>query len=294
MDAELRAALARTDLPEVTRTNLRGVQDVLERDPHARLESFSMLNADPQIVVSFGDVEHADLVVYVTHGIDTKLDVFPAWAEATQRLCVDVMRACIARGEPKAIATVAWFGWDSGLHETALATTHATMGAARLSIDLDRVVARNRQAHIALVTYSYSSTLLGELFALQMGGEVDTAVSIGSAGMTAAGSTAVAAAIEEGRLAFYATEAEADLIAPLGRLGQHPVDPRDISGALGYDSDGGPAPRVEGGMTTGVAVGGHGAHTRVDEFGVRRVGYYDTQTQAYLTLVGLLADAVTD
>lgn len=289
---DLQEALARTDLPPETLAKVRNVQRVLERDPQARLEKFWIAGDRPYAVIAFGDPGTADLVVYLLHGIDTDLAQLPEWADAAQRLCVDVIRSCVARGEPRSVATIAWFGWDSGTHVTALATKHATVGAAHLAVDIDRLADRNPDAHIAVITYSYSTTLLGEMFALNIADEVRTAFSIASAGVTHAASTAIAAAIADGEVVVYATEGAGDATAPLGRLGQHPVDPRTIHGVVTYDCDGGEAPAVDGGTVTGIAVEGHASQTAVEN-GVRHPGYFDPQAQGYLTVVSLLADAVT-
>ncbi|MDT0156258.1 alpha/beta hydrolase [Microbacterium sp. ARD32] len=287
---QLRAELARDGLAAVTRQKLRNLLTVLEHDSQAHLESLTMVDPGPHAVVSFGDIRSADLVVFLLHGIDTDLGLFPAWADAAQRLCADVIRSCVSRGEPRRVAVIAWFGWDSGTHVSALATRHATVGAARLAIDIDRVHARNAHARLVPVTYSYSSTLLGELFALDLAENVNTAFSIASAGVTHAAGVALAEAIAEGRLVLYATEGANDSIAPLGRLGQHPVDPRDIPGVIVYECDGGEAPAVDGGITIGRAAEGHASQTVVDEHG-RHTGYYDENAQGYLTLVARLAEA---
>lgn len=288
---QLRAELARTDLPPLTEQKLRGLLTVLESDPQAHLESLAMVAPEPDAVVSFGDVDTADLVVFVLHGIDTSLLEFAGWADAAQRLCADTIRSCVARGEPRKIATIAWFGWDSGTHVSALATKHATVGAARLAVDIDRVGPRNPHAQVAMVTYSYSSTLLGELFAMNIGEDVRTAFSIASAGVTHAAGVALTDAIARGDLTLYATEGANDSIAPLGRLGQHPLDPRDIPGVIVYECDGGEAPGIDGTTTIGIAVEGHSSQTTVDEHGGRHIGYFGPRTQAYLTLVARLADA---
>lgn len=287
----LRAELARTDLPPATEQKLRGLMTVLENDPQASLQSLDLIAAGPHAVVAFGDLDTADLVVFVLHGIDTDLLAFAGWADAAQRLCADVIRSCVARGEPRRVATVAWFGWDSGTHVSALATKHATIGAARLAVDIDRLEPRNPHAHVAVVTYSYSSTLLGEVFAMGLGEDVRTAFSIASAGVTHAAGVALTDAIARGDLTLYATESANDSIAPLGRLGQHPLDPRDIPGVIVYDCDGGEAPDIGGSTTIGTAVEGHSSQTSVDEHGGRHIGYYDQRAQGYLTLVARLAEA---
>lgn len=290
---DLREALARTDLPPETLAKVRNVSTVLERDPQAQLMSFWLTGDRPYAVIAFGDPSTADLVVYLLHGIDTDLAELPGWADAAQRVCADVIRSCVARGEPRSVATIAWFGWDSGTHSTALATKHATVGAAHLAVDIDRLADRNPRARICVVTYSYSTTLLGEMFALNIADEVRTAFAIASAGVTHAASAAIETAIADGEVDMYATEGAGDATAPLGRLGHHPVDPRNIYGVVVYDCDGGDAPGVDGETVTGVAVEGHASQTVVDERGVRHPGYFDPQAQGYLTLVSLLADAVT-
>lgn len=287
---QLRAELARTDLGPATQQQLRGVLRVLESDPQAHLESLTMGAPAPRAVVSFGDVTAADLIVVLLHGIDTDLTVFPDWAAAAQRLCADVIRACVARAEPRSVAVIAWFAWDSGTHSSALATRHATLGAAQLAVDIDRLASRNGRAHLAVVTYSYSSTLLGELFALNIGEQVRTAFSIASAGVTQAAQVALTAAIADGDLVLYATESAPDSVAPLGRLGRHPIDPRSIPGVIVYDSDGGDAPAIEGGTADGLAVDGHASLTSEEEHG-RHVGYFDPRGQGYLTMIARLADA---
>lgn len=292
-DAELRDALSRDDLtPEVVQ-KLRNVRDVLDRDPQATLESFFFIGDEPYATVSFGDVDTADLVVFVMHGIDTTLADLPGWADVSRRLCADTIRACVARGTPRRVATIAWFAWDSGTHVTALATKHATIGSARLAVDLDRVAVRNPAARTTVIGYSYSSTLLGELIAMNLAGEVHTAFSIAAAGVSHAASASIAMSIALGELELHATEAESDGVAPLGRIAQHPVDPRDISGVIRYDSDGGPAPAIDGGTVEGLAVDGHASQTSTDDRGVEHPGYFDPRTQAYLYLVARLADLGT-
>lgn len=290
---DLHEALARTDLPATTLAKARIVQSVLDRDSQARLESFWIAGDRPYAVIAFGDTDNADLVVYLLHGIETDLEALPGWADAAQRVCADVIRSCVARGTPRSVATIAWFGWDSGTQTSALATKHATIGAARLAIDIDRLADRNPGAHIAVVTYSYSTTLLGEMFALNIADEVHTAFAIASAGVTHAAGAAIESAVEDGEVVFYATEGAGDGTAPLGRLGHHPVDPRDLRGVIVYDCDGGEAPGVDGDLVLGVAVEGHASQTVVDERGIRHPGYFDEHAQGYLTLVARLTDAVT-
>lgn len=290
---ELDAALARTDLPEGVPVKLAHLKQVLAADPQARLTAFSLATGEPHAVMTFGDVDSADLVVYLLHGIDTNLGQFPAWADAARRVCADVIRACVARGRPRSVATIAWFAWDSGNHLSARATSHATIGAAGLAVDIERLVRRNPGAHVAVVTYSYSSTLLGEMFAMNLAGDVHTAFSIASAGMTHPASGAVAYAIAAGDVVVYATEGANDSIAPLGRLGQHPVDPRGIPGVITYECDGGEAPGADGSTVIGTAVEGHASQSRIDENGTTHPGYFDPRGQGYLTLVARLADAAT-
>lgn len=290
---DLQEALSRADLPAETLAKARNVQAVLDRDPQARLESFWIAEGRPYAVLSFGDPDTADLVVYLLHGIDTDLAVLPDWADAAQRVCADVIRSCVVRGRPRSVATIAWFGWDSGTHVTALATKHATIGAARLAVDIDRLADRNPRAHIAVITYSYSTTLLGEMFALNIADEVRTAFAIASAGVTHAAGAAIEAAIADGEVDFYATEGAGDGTAPLGRLGHHPVDPRNLRGVVVYECDGGEAPGIDGDRVTGIAVEGHASQTAVDERGIRHPGYFDERAQGYLTLISLLTDAAT-
>jgi len=288
---ELDAALTRPDLAEGVADKLTQLKKVLAADPQARLTSFSLAAGEPHAVMTFGDIDSADLVVYLLHGIDTNLGHFPSWADAAQRVCADVIRACVVRGMPRSVATIAWFAWDSGDQLSARATRHATIGAARLAVDIEHLVQRNPRAHIAVVTYSYSSTLLGEMFAMRIADDVRTAFSIASAGMTHPAADAVADAIAAGEVMMYATEGASDSIAPLGRLGQHPVDPRSIGGVITYECDGGEAPGPDGTAVVGISVEGHASQSWVDEHGLKHTGYFDPRAQGYLTLVARLTDA---
>lgn len=298
MPDPLADALAREDLTAEARRKLGNVRDVLAADPQARLLSLFFLGPEPYASVAFGDLDRAEAISVVMHGIDTDLAQFPAWADSARRLCADAIRASTLRGGSGRIATVIWFCYDSGTHVTALATKHATIGAGRLAVDLDRLAALrpngpgSRGPRIAVLAYSYSSTLFGELVLLGGAGPVDAAFSIASAGMTRIAADAVAELIEEGSLVFYVTESSTDTTAPLGRLGAHPIDPRDIDGAIVYGSDGGPIPGLDG--YHGKATDGHASQTSVDEHGHARRGYFDPQAQAYLFAVERLADLVQD
>ncbi|MGB4135533.1 MAG: alpha/beta hydrolase [Microbacterium sp.] len=272
---------------------LRNVQQVLDRDPESHLESFFLLEDRPYATIGFGDVDTADLVVFVMHGIETTLTELPGWADAAQRIAASTIRSCVARGEPRRVATVAWFAWDSGTHVSALATRHATIGAARLAVDLDRIAARNPAARVAIVGYSYSATLLGELVAMNLAGDVHTAFSIAAAGVTHAARTALETSIALGELELHATEAAPDGVAPLGRIAQHPVDPRDIPGVIVYESDGGDVPGLDGAVVRGLAVDGHASMTSSDEHGKEHIGYFDQRAQPFLYLIARLADAAT-
>ncbi|MBS1697551.1 MAG: hypothetical protein JST25_04015 [Actinobacteria bacterium] len=283
----LAEALADPSVSADARQKLQHVQDVLQADPQAQLISLFFEGEEPHAAVAFGDFDAADLIAVVLHGIDTDLSAFPAWAQIAQQLCIDTIRASTLRGGSARIATVVWFGFDSGTHLSALATKHATVGAARLAGDLVRMRHRHPSARIAVLAYSYSSTLFGELVLMDGAGPVSLAFSIASAGMTRMAADAVEEAIAARAFAFYATEASSDATAPLGRLGAHPVDPRDIDGAIVYSSDGGPIPGSGG--QEGEATDGHASQTQVDEHGVRHRGYFDRRAQAYLFAVQRLA-----
>lgn len=77
MREELDAALARPDLLEGVADKLAHLKKVLVADPQARLSAFSMAAGEPHAVMTFGDVDSAELVVYLLHGIDTDLGQFP-------------------------------------------------------------------------------------------------------------------------------------------------------------------------------------------------------------------------
>ncbi|OZB82517.1 hypothetical protein, partial [Microbacterium sp. 13-71-7] len=83
----LAEALADPTLSAEARQKLQNVQDVLRADAQARLISLFFEGDEPRAAVAFGDVDAAELIVVVLHGIDTDLAAFPGWAGIARRLC---------------------------------------------------------------------------------------------------------------------------------------------------------------------------------------------------------------
>ncbi|MDR2996965.1 MAG: alpha/beta hydrolase family protein [Microbacterium sp.] len=283
-DAACRILLERmlADVEHLTaaaREQLGHVAAELRRAARAHLLSLFLDGAVPRAAVSFGDPDAARLVVVLAHGIVTDLDSLPEWARTARRI-----RSQVADGASvphDAVAVIAWFGYDSGTHLTALGTSHATVGAARLAGLLAGIRHRAPGAHVALVAYSYSSTMAGELIEGGGGRLVDDLFSIASAGITAEAADAIEADLYAKVFRFHATESLDDGVAPLGRMSQHPIDPRSVPGAILYESDGGPV-----GGHQGIATVGHASHTPADK--PDEPGYFDPRTESFLDLVATL------
>lgn len=271
--------VARRELTPEAHRQLGHVAAELRRAAHSRLLSVFLDDGTPRAVLSFGDPDTARLVVVLTHGIVTNLESMPEWARTARRIRTGLAAdPQILRDD---VAVLTWFGYDSGTHLSALGTRHATVGAARLAAQLAGIRHRNPGARIALVAYSYSSTMAGELVEGGGGRLIDDLFSIASAGVTAEAADAIEADVYAKVFRFFATESAEDGVAALGRMSQHPVDPREIPGAVVYESDGG---------DTGIAVVGHASHTPADK--PDEPGYFDPRTQAFAFLVRTLASSV--
>nr|WP_232528452.1 alpha/beta hydrolase [Microbacterium sp. MAH-37] len=287
-DAACRILLARmlaegAQLSTAAHEQLGHVAAELRRAARAHLLSLFLDGGVPRAAVSFGDPDAARLIVVLAHGIVTDLDSLPQWSRTARRIRSQVAEGA---GVPRdAVAAIAWFGYDSGTHLTALGTAHATVGAARLAGLLAGIRHRAPRAHVAVVAYSYSSTMAGELVEAGGGRLLDALFSIASAGVTTEAADAIEADLYARVFRFFATESADDGVAPLGRMSQHPVDPRGIPGAVVYGSDGGP---VAG--TNGIATVGHASHTPPGT--PEEPGYFDPRTESFLYLVQMLAESV--
>lgn len=195
--------------------------------------------------------------------------------------------------------TIAWYGYDS----PGLATEHtmgsATEGAARLTSTLrglDQEVPSS--VTTSVIGHSYGSTTAF----LAVGGAnsdvgVDRLIAVGSAGVPDgyhSGWTGDAPMDYTG-VDVYASRAPGDIVARYGEVSSfgHGMNPEDIPGATGFESDGGTAPSLQG-VPEGVAgTPGHAAHDGGNSFWgwwEEDNGYLSRDSESFRNIANIVAN----
>ncbi|HWL01124.1 MAG TPA: alpha/beta hydrolase [Microbacteriaceae bacterium] len=233
---ELLARLLRTGsgISEPTRTALEAVTETLRRYPDAQLISFWLDGDEPRVAIGFGDLEHADSVTYVVHGINTDSAQTTSHSTAAYNLYADASRRS-SRDE----AFIAWLNYDSGDIWSEPAIALADRGAETLLADVGELRRRNPTATVSGVFHSYGSTTFGQSIIVDPTA-FDEAYLIGSPGVSHAAARALETAIAGGRLEVHATQARSDSIATLGHSTswEHPERPLDLPGVSVFSSEG--------------------------------------------------------
>ncbi|MDW4574013.1 alpha/beta hydrolase [Microbacterium sp. M3] len=303
--AGLDQLLADDGLSDDTRSELRGVRRALQLDPGATtlLALFLDSNGEPRAAIAYGDVEHSDLVLTVTHGIETDLDSIDAWSRTTLDLRDDVVGEAARRGQATTVATIAYFGWDSGTTGTVFGMDHADAGAAAYTQLMSGIAARNPDALRAGWFHSYGTTMAAQ--ALTDDPDLlDAAFLFGSAGVSPEAAASLPDLARSSDLELYASHADKDWTAPIGRSlwSSHSTNPGDLLdeahllGADGGIVDFGPGADGSVLRTTGLSTDGHASHTGNPwyEWTGEEIGYFDERAQSYLGGVDGLADLITE
>lgn len=197
---------------------------------------------DPRASVGMGDIDNAEQVFLLTHGIKNDLGSLPAWAKTANEVHTQVN----AQGGPET-ATVAWFGWDSGDTRTVQNNENARTGAARLNADLAGLIESNDRPgitspHIVAGLHSYGTTMGGEAYV--RGNHIFDAVFMnGSPGISDHAVQAYSHAGQTGTSAVHAALADDDSTAGFwgGKIWNfdHRNNPVDFDGITPIDVDGG-------------------------------------------------------
>jgi hypothetical protein len=318
--AEQRNLFNRTSLQQLlgddsldgdVRSELENVLDALNGQdgmPAALLSLYLDTNGEPRAAVAYGDVENSDLLVSVTHGIANDVEQLQPWAQTTRELRTAIAEEAARRGLTpgegrQTVATIAYFGWDSG-DQTSVFDTHlASSGAPGYSNLMLGLEARNPSATRAGWFHSYGTTMAGETLVADPT-VLDAAFFFGSAGISPAAADELPRLAEEGTVEVFATHAEKDWTAPLGRSlwSTHRTNPSDILDAdhvLGADGgvvDFGPGADGTARTENGLPTDGHASHTGNPwyEWTGTQTGYLDPRAQSYLGGVDGLADLLQE
>ncbi|KJQ53395.1 hypothetical protein RS85_02912 [Microbacterium sp. SA39] len=221
----LKQLLARDDLDDKHRGQLRELDDMLkdasgsaDQTPVFLLSLFLETDDNsPRASLGFGDVDNADQITTLTHGIETDMASLGEWADSAVKMEKALSRA-LTRADPSAESAVVLFmEWDSGGTSNAWNIERPGGGAERLA-QLQRgfeVSSPGAQRNLGL--HSLATTAGAQMIA-DNPELVDNVWLYGSAGVTEDAARALERQISQGTLSVRCT--------PLMRqtISSHPSD----------------------------------------------------------------------
>lgn len=319
--AGLGEILARDDLDEETRTRLTDLASRLDERPindHPRAQLLSLFldtDGSPRASLAWGDVDTADQITTMTHGIRADLGSYDEWSLAATNTKVALDLELRGGDSTAETAVVLFMDWDSGGLTSVFGTDLPDAGAARLTQTLSGFEHVNPDAERNIAAHSLGTTMAAQSIS-DNPGLVQNAWFFGSAGVANDTGRVLEEQIAAGELSVHATHASADDIAGWGRtdwLGSvHTVDPRTLSGVTEFGSDGGFVAGYGDSGEWGLPTDSHDAHgstareierwdTGIDGSPVptfttvTRTGYLDQSAESFQRMiVGLTDAAVTE
>ncbi|MFJ2367748.1 alpha/beta hydrolase [Microbacterium sp. NPDC087665] len=235
------------DLTETQRTQLERLRDLLAKgqenpDPPLSLLSLFLETDDgsPRASVGFGDVDTADQITTVTHGIETDMGNLGEWSDSAISTKSSLDKELADQGIVGSTAMVLFMEWDSGGTGNVWNIERPDSGAERAAQLLRGFQTINPAAQLNLELHSLGTTA-GTQMIVDNPGLVDNVWLYGSAGLTEQTAADLKNLINDKLITVHATHASDDFIAPIGRwpVSEHPVDPRTIAGVETFSSDGG-------------------------------------------------------
>ncbi|MFK0402388.1 alpha/beta hydrolase [Microbacterium sp. NPDC090225] len=313
------------ELTEDQRAKLESVQDLLRRGDRGEYPPTDLLSlfletndASPRVSLGFGDVDTADQVTTLTHGIATDVGQIDDWADSAVALNRRAAIELEKRGSSADTAVVHFMEWDSGTPGNVWELERPKEGAERLAQLLDGFAVTNPGVQLDLGLHSLGTTMGTEMI-VSNPGLVQNAWLYGSAGVTESTARDLENLIRRNELNLFVTHADDDIIAPVGRveLSTHDVDPRTVAGAEEFSSDGGGVDGYGSGEGEwGMRVEGHNSQAstewyyRIDGVVVvppspivpgpmllpllddEAIGYLDPRSESFKRTVVELADAI--
>lgn len=264
----LRQMLADDDLHSEHRERLTELSKLLDDGSGPEPQLLSLFaetsTGNPRASIGWGDLDGADQITTLTHGITEDLGSLRDWAQSTR-----TMQTEVAARTSATTATVLFMEWDSGGMIEVEHIERPDNGAVRLSHLLHGFRAHNPDTQLNLGLHSLGTTMGAQMMA-DNPRLVSNAWFYGSAGINGRTAYALERQMDAGELVIHATYAHPeatspdDWVAPIGRMGEHPVDPADIGGVRNFSSEGGivhDKPRGDGPVLTerGLATDGHNA-----------------------------------
>lgn len=204
------------------------------------LSVFLDSDGSPRASIAYGDVDSADQITALTHGISTDLGALRDWKESASALQNDLATELAQNGSSVRTAMVLYLEWDSGDATNVWNIERPDAGAERLAQLLGGLRGVTPDAQLNVGAHSLGTTMTSELVSANPG-LVDNVWFFGSAGVNETAAGRIREQISAGTLNVHATHAGDDWVAPIGRwpVSEHPVDPRTIPGVVEFSSDGG-------------------------------------------------------
>lgn len=276
-------------LTEDQRAQLEGLEEALvdfvkQGDEPALLTLFldSTDDGSPRASVAFGDVDTADQITTLTHGIETDTGNFREWGDSATNLKLDVDDILIRNGSDATTATVVFFEWESGETGNVWGIERPDGGAERLAQIQRGLEMVNPSAQLNLAPHSLGTTMAIQMI-VDNPGLIDNAWLFGSAGITEQAASQLGEMIQNGEITVRATHATDDFVAAWGRTdffsSEHPVDPRTLPGVEEFSSDGGPVPGFSDipDENVGLRTEGHNSQASTEWFyTIEGIGLVDT------------------
>lgn len=234
------------DLTEEQRGQLKALLSLLnsaenEGQPDTNLLSlFLATDGSPRSSVGFGDVDTADQITTLTHGVGTDMGNLGEWSSSAISVKNALDKELGDQGVGGSTATVLFMEWDSGGTGDVWNIERPDSGAERLAQLLRGFDVANPAAQCNLELHSLATTA-GTQAIVDNPGLVDNAWLYGSAGVTEQTAADLENLIRRDLVTVHATHASDDFVAPIGRwpVSEHPVDPRTIPGVQEFSADGG-------------------------------------------------------
>ena len=232
-DEQYEQLLALSALVDPALTGTGGQQAVL-------LSVFVDSDGSPRASIAYGDVDTADQITAITHGIATDLGSLGDWSDSASALQNDLRTQLAAQGASAQTAIVVYLEWDSGNAGNVWNVERPAAGAERLAQLLGGFRSSSPEVQLNVGAHSLGTTMTAELVAANPG-LVDNVWLFGSAGVDEPAAAQLREQIAAGTLTVHATHASDDWVAPIGRwpVSEHPVDPRTIPGVVEFPADGG-------------------------------------------------------
>lgn len=242
----LRQMLADDDLRDDYRGQLERLEEELDKPGDVKLLSLfaETVDGSPRASIGWGDLDGADQITTLTHGIGEDLAMLEDWSGSASAMQEGVAAELRARDSSATTATVLFMEWDSGWIPEVEHIERPDNGAVRLSHLLNGFRANSPDAQLDLALHSLGTTMGTQMIA-DHPGLVRNAWLYGSAGINGQTAHELERQMAEGTLVVHATYAQGDgvfhgdRIAPVGRMGEHPVDPADIPLVRNFSSEGG-------------------------------------------------------